>query len=112
VLVFLEITPSTWRQELKTLRKNTEEKQKKDGDDYSDDFESENEAENNKENDVKADKKAVKRRSPIKFVYKPKPPRGNYNENNQPAPLHFQVSESGKTAQKLNSTILTRNLFS
>jgi hypothetical protein len=75
-LFFLEITPSTWRQELKSLRKNTEEKKKKDGDDYSDDFESENEAENNKENDVKADKKAVKRRSPIKFVYKPKPPPG------------------------------------
>jgi hypothetical protein len=73
---FLEITPSTWRQELKSLRKNTEVKEKKDGDDYSDDFESENEEENNKENDVKADKKAVKRRSPIKYTYKPKPPPG------------------------------------
>lgn len=72
---FLEITPSSWRQELKSFRKNNAEKQKKVEEDYSDDFESENEAEN-KDKDVKGDKKAVKRPSPTKYTYIPKPPPG------------------------------------
>ncbi|XP_059470361.1 centrosome-associated protein 350-like isoform X2 [Neocloeon triangulifer] len=67
-----EITPSTWRQDLKILKEiKTTENQNKNNDVYSDDFESEDEKDNaeNKQNRQEKPKK-----TPVRFVFKAKSP--------------------------------------